>query len=382
MDRIYLDHAATTPVRPEVLETLCATLEEVSGNPSSQHAWGREARMRLEEARERLAAVIGANRREVYFTSGGTVSDNLAVLGRWRAARRHPGAGTAVAYSAVEHKAVIGAAEAAGREGAELVMLGVDGAGRVQPESLEEALAARPAVVSVMWGNNEVGTLQPVEALAARCREAGVVFHSDAVQALGKVPVRVDRVPVDMLTISAHKIGGPKGIGALYVRSGVEVEPLVYGGGQERGMHPGTENVAGAVAFALAAELAEREREAEAARLAALRDRLQQLLLERVPGLIVNGGEADRLPHILNVSLENADQEAMLVSLDLEGVAVSSGSACQSGTVEPSHVLTAMGRGSPTEASIRFSIGRTTTAEEIEAAAERFARVASRVRTS
>lgn len=382
MNPIYLDHAATTPVRPEVLDAMCEALAEVSGNPSSPHAWGREARMRLEEARERLAAVLGAARREVYFTSGGTVSDNLAVLGRWRAVRggSDTGAGGAVVYSAIEHRAVLGAAEAAGREGARLVVLGVDEQGRVPPESLEEALPANPAVVSVMWGNNEVGTLQPVEALASRCREAGVVFHTDAVQALGKVPVRVDRVPVDLLTVTAHKIGGPKGIGALYVRAGVEIEPLVHGGGQERGVHPGTENVAGAIAFALAAELADREREAEAARLAALRDRLQALLLDRVPDLVVNADGADRLPHILNVSLPDADQEAMLVSLDLEGVAVSSGSACQSGTVEPSHVLVAMGRGSPDDASIRFSLGRATTEAEIDAAAERFARVAPRVR--
>ncbi|HEX6940726.1 MAG TPA: cysteine desulfurase family protein [Longimicrobiales bacterium] len=379
MDRIYLDHAATTPVRAEVGEALCAALEEFPGNPSSQHAWGRAARMRLEEARERLASVLGAARQEVFFTSGGTMADNLAVLGRWRAVRRE-GRGGAVVYSAIEHKAVIGAAEAAGREGAERVVLAVDGEGRVEPASLDEALRAEPVVVSVMWGNNEVGVLQPVAEIAARCRDAGVVFHTDAVQALGKVPVRVDRIPVDLLTVTAHKIGGPKGIGALYVRQGVAVEPLVHGGGQERGLHPGTENVAGAVAFALAAELAERERGVEAARLAALRDRLQALLLERVDGLIVNAGGAPRLPHILNVSLPDTDQEALLIALDLEGVAVSSGSACQSGTIEPSHVLIAMGRGDPEEASIRFSVGRTTTVEMVEVAAERFANVVARVR--
>ncbi|HEX7117339.1 MAG TPA: cysteine desulfurase family protein [Longimicrobiales bacterium] len=384
MDPIYLDHAATTPVRPEVAAAMCQALEELPGNPSSQHAWGRTSRMRLEEARERLAAVLGAARREVYFTSGGTVADNLAVLGRWRAARRGvaAGAGGAVVYSAVEHKAVIGAAEAAAREGAERVVLAVDGDGRVQPESLDDAVPAEPVVLSVMWGNNEVGTLQPVAELAARCREAGIAFHTDAVQAFGKVPVRVDRVPVDLLTVTAHKIGGPKGIGALYVRDGVAVEPLVHGGGQERGLHPGTENVAGAIAFALAAELAEREREAEAARLAGLRDRLQAQLVERVDGLIVNAGGAARLPHILNVSLPEVDQEALLVSLDLEGVAASSGSACQSGTVEPSHVLVAMGRGSADEASIRLSVGRGTTAEMVDEAAERFVRVVERVRSA
>ncbi len=380
MNPIYLDHAATTPVRPEVLETFTSVLSEVSGNPSSQHRWGREARMRLEEARERLAAVLGAERREIVFTSGGTLADNLAVLGRWRAVRNAGEAGSVV-YSAIEHSAVLGAARQAGREGATLEVLAVDEEGRVLPEGLDEALRTPTAVVSVMWGNNEVGTLQPIAELAARCREAGVVFHTDAVQALGKVPVRVDDVACDLLTVTAHKLGGPKGIGALFVRSGVELEPLTYGGGQERSLHPGTENVAGAVAFAHAAELADRERATEAKRLSTLRDRLQARLLERVDGLIVNAGGADRLPHILNVSLTEVDQEALLVSLDLEGVAASSGSACQSGTVEPSHVLIAMGRGSPDEASIRLSLGWTTTEQEIDDAAERFASVVERVRS-
>ena len=380
MNPIYLDHAATTPVRPEVLETFTSVLSEVSGNPSSQHRWGREARMRLEEARERLAAVLGAERREIVFTSGGTLADNLAVLGRWRAVRNAGEAGSVV-YSAIEHSAVLGAARQAGREGATLEVLAVDEEGRVLPEGLDEALRTPTAVVSVMWGNNEVGTLQPIAELAARCREAGVVFHTDAVQALGKVPVRVDDVACDLLTVTAHKLGGPKGIGALFVRSGVELEPLTYGGGQERSLHPGTENVAGAVAFAHAAELADRERATEAKRLSTLRDRLQARLLERVDGLIVNAGGADRLPHILNVSLTEVDQEALLVSLDLEGVAASSGSACQSGTVEPSHVLIAMGRGSPDEASIRLSLGWTTTEQEIDDATERFASVVERVRS-
>lgn len=380
MNPIYLDHAATTPVRPEVLETFTSVLSEVSGNPSSQHRWGREARMRLEEARERLASVLGAERREIVFTSGGTVADNLAVLGRWRAAR-YAGEMGSVVYSAIEHSAVLGAARQAGREGATLEVLAVDEEGRVLPEGLDEALRTPTAVVSVMWGNNEVGTLQPIAELAARCREAGVVFHTDAVQALGKVPVRVDDVACDLLTITAHKLGGPKGIGALYVRSGVELEPLTYGGGQERSLHPGTENVAGAVAFAHAAELADRDRATEAKRLSTLRDRLQSRLLERIDGLVVNASGADRLPHILNVSLADVDQEALLVSLDLEGVAASSGSACQSGTVEPSHVLIAMGRGSPDEASIRLSLGWTTTEQEIDDATERFASVVERVRS-
>lgn len=390
MEPIYLDHAATTPLRPEAREAMVAVWETADGNPSSVHRWGREARARLEEARERLAAALGARRREVVFTAGGTVADNLAVLGRWRAAQRRGEAG-AVVCTAVEHKAVLGAVEEAAREGAPALILGVDTDGRLPLESLDEALAARPAVVSVMWGNNEVGTLQPVAEAAERCRAAGVVFHTDAVQAFGRERVRVDEVGCDLLSLSAHKIGGPKGSGALYVREGVELVPLAHGGGQERGLHPGTEDVAAAVGFAVAAELAERERESEAARLRSLRDGLEATLRERIPGLIVNGGGAPRLPHVLNVSVA-ADQEALLVSLDLEGLAVSSGSACQSGTVEPSHVLVAMGRsaggGVATpdraaerfEASIRFSLGRTTTARHVEEAAARFVRVVERVR--
>jgi cysteine desulfurase len=379
MQPIYLDHAATTPLRPEVREAMEPYLGERFGNPSSVHRWGREARVALEDARDRVAAALGASRREVVFTGGGTEADNLAVLGRWRAARRAGSPGPVVC-SAVEHKAVLGAVREAGREGAEVVYLAVDEEGRVLLDAVDEALAARPSVVSVMWGNNEVGTLQPVAEIGARCRSAGVVFHSDAVQAFGKVRVRVDEVAVDLLTISAHKVGGPKGIGALYVRSGVEVVPLTHGGGQEWGLRPGTENVAAAVGFAVAAELAVREQEAEAARLAALRDRLEQGLKERVPGLVVNGGGAPRLPHLLDVSVPDVDQEAILVALDLEGIAVSSGSACQSGTVEPSHVLVAMGRARENEASLRLSLGRTTTEEDVAQVIERFPASVARVR--
>lgn len=380
MEPIYLDHAATTPLRPEVREAMVPYLNGEFGNPSSIHRWGRSARAKLEEARERLAAVLGATRAEVVFTGGGTEADNLAVLGRWRAAAH---GGAAVVCSAVEHSGVFAAAQSASREGAALVLLGVDSAGRVDPAELDEALAADGvAVVSVMWGNNEVGTLQPVAEIAARCGAAGVPYHADAVQALGKVPVRVDEVPVDLVAVSAHKIGGPNGVGALYVREGVELSPLLHGGGQERAIRPGTQNVAGAVGFALAAELAERERDTEATRLAKLRDRLESGLRERVPGLIINGAPAPRLPHVLNVSLPDVDQEAILIALDLEGIAASSGSACHSGSVEPSRVLLAMGRAGDAaapEASVRFSLGRTTTGAEIERALEVVPAIAQRV---
>lgn len=387
---IYLDHAATTPLREEAAEARARVERSAFGNASSLHGWGRAARSALEEARERLAGVLGANRREIVFTGSGTEADNLAVLGRWRAVAMgtegNVGAGSSrhapgVVCSAVEHKAVLGAAAAAGENA---VRLPVDGEGRLELSILDAVLAGSepaPAIVSIMWGNNEVGTLQPVAAAAQRCRAAGVTFHSDAVQALGRVRVRVDEVPVDLLTVSAHKIGGPKGIGALYVREGVALEPLVHGGGQEHGLRAGTADVGAAVAFAVAAELAEAEREAESERLRALRDRLESSLRDGLPDLFVNGGGAERLPHILNVSVPGVDQEALLMALDMEGVGASSGSACQSGTLEMSHVLAAMGQDTAaTPASLRLSLGRTTTAEDIEAAAAIVREVVVRLR--
>lgn len=381
MNAIYLDHAATTAVRPEVLEAMRPLLTERFGNPSSVHSWGREARMLLENAREQVAGALGAQRREIVFTSGGTEADNLAVLGGARAAGC---AATRVIVSAIEHKAVLGAARQAAQEGAELVVLAVDENGVVDLAALEHGLARSGPVpetnvrtrgrgaerdwtvqCAVMWGNNEVGALQPVAAIAERCRSAGVPFHSDAVQAFGRVSVRVDQVACTTLAISGHKIGATKGVGALFVRTGTLPEALTHGGGQERGLRPGTENLAGIVALGLAAELATAEMQQESARLRTLRDRLQGELCACIPEITVNAGGTERLPHILNVSFRSVDQETLLVALDLEGIAVSSGSACQSGSVEPSHVLSAMGRSATQEASIRFSLGRSTTEREI-----------------
>ncbi len=368
-DDIYLDHAATTPVRPEVEEALRRRLG--TGNPSSVHGRGREARAVLEEARSRVASALGAERREVVFTSGGTEADNLAVLGRWRAA------GGPVVCSAVEHQAVLGPAKAVGRAGSPVLVLGVDGAGRVEEDALDEAIRATPSVVSVMWANNELGTLQPVAELGARCREAGVAFHSDAVQAVGRVPVRVDKTPVDLLSLSAHKLGGPKGVGVLYVRDGIVLEPLAWGGGQERGFRPGTENVAGAVGLAVAVELAVAEREVEALRLGGLRDRLESGLGAAIEGLRVNGG--DRVAHILNVTIPGVDREMLLPALDLEGIAASTGSACGSGASRASHVMVATGADGDGVA-LRLSLGRTTSAEEVDRALEVLPRVVDRLR--
>ncbi|MGD8278420.1 MAG: cysteine desulfurase family protein [Gemmatimonadota bacterium] len=377
MKPIYLDHAATTPLRPEVRDAMLPYLDGRFGNPSSAHHFGREARAALESARERTAKALGALPSEIVFTAAGTEADNLAVLGRWR----HQQSG-AVICSAVEHKAVLKAALRARAEGAELVVLGVDGEGRVDPAVLDDVLPAMPCIVSVLWGNNEVGTLQPVDELAERCVEAGVHFHTDAVQAYGKVRVRVDETPCALLALSAHKFGGPKGAGLLFVRAGVALEPLVLGGGQEHGLRPGTENVAMAVATATAVELASAEQPHEEVRLASLRDALEQSLLDRIPGAAVNAAGAARLPHVLNLTVPGVDQEALLVALDLQGIAVSVASACQSGAAEPSHVLRAMDRVVEDAASIRLSVGRTSTEAEIAEAAAAIPEIVGRVRTS
>ncbi|HEU0012400.1 MAG TPA: cysteine desulfurase family protein [Longimicrobium sp.] len=376
-DPVYLDYAATTPVRPEVVDAMLPVLRGHWGNPSSIHRFGRLARAALDDARARLAAVIGASAPEIVFTRAGTEADNLALLGRARVASG------GIAVSAVEHKAVLTTAKLIAKEGARLTLIPVDPAGRVRMDEVRRIVEEeRPAMVSVMWASNEIGVLQPVGEIAAICHDAGVTFHSDAVQALGKVPVRVDRVAADLVAFSAHKLGGPKGIGALFVRRGTQVAPLIHGGGQERGLRPGTEDVAGAVAFAVAAELADAEREQTMRRLVGLRDRLEAGLRERVPGLLVNGADADRLPTISNVSIPGADSEMLLAAMDLEGIAVSSGSACSSGAVEPSHVLTAMGLPPETAGpSVRFSLWRDSTDADVDRVLEVFPRVIERVRT-
>jgi cysteine desulfurase len=377
-NNVYLDHAASTRVRPEVLEVMLPFYGERFGNPSSAHSYGREARAALEEARERVAAALGAKRSEIIFTSGGTEADNIAVLGRARAVATAEQRAV-IACSAVEHKAVLSAVKAAAQDYATAIIVAVDGNGVIDMQALRQALLARPAVVAVMWVNNEVGALQPVREIATLCAAAGVCFHTDAIQAFGRVPVRLEE-GITSLAISGHKLGAPKGIGALYVRSGVSLKSTLHGGAQERGIRPGTENVAYAVGFSVAVELAGREQEAEAVRLGGLRDQLQHTLQKNIPDLIVNAGGASRAPHILNVSLKGVEQDALLVSLDLEGIAVSTASACQSGATEPSHVLVAMGRGADDEAALRMSLGRTTTAAEIEYVGRRLPAIVERIR--
>ncbi|MHB1862629.1 MAG: cysteine desulfurase family protein [Gemmatimonadaceae bacterium] len=378
-DPIYLDHSATTPVRPEVFDAMRPYYGARFGNPSSMHRWGREARAALDEARERTARCLGAHADEICFTSGGTESDNLAVLGAWRWARER--GKTAVVTTPVEHKAVLEAVHTAAHEGADERLLTMTSQGVVDRASFDAMVRDDVAVASVMWVNNEIGSIQPVPELAERARARGVVFHTDAVQAFGKVAIDAATVPFDILSISGHKIGAPKGCGALFIRRGTSIAPLFHGGSQDRGRRPGTENVAFAVGLATAAEIAVAERETEAARLGALRDRLQAMLVARVPGLVVHAAGAPRAPHILNVSVPGTDSESMLIALDLHGIACSGGSACQSGSNSPSYVLTAIGvEPALAAAAVRMSLGVLTDAAAVERVADEFPRLAAKAR--
>lgn len=375
---VYLDHAATTPVRQEVLEAMLPFFGPRFGNPSSVHKWGREARTALDEARERVAHSLGAHPDEICFTSGGTEGDNLAILGSWRAVRD---ARPAVVSTPIEHKAVLAAVHEVAREGGEERLVGVDHTGMIRREEYDAAVDERVALASVMWVNNEIGVVQDLAPLVERAKAAGALFHTDAVQAFGKVPVDARAVPFDSLTISGHKIGAPKGIGAMFIRRGTPLEPLMFGGSQDRGRRPGTENVAMAVGLARAAELAVAEREASWRALEEWRDALERALLARIPDAMVHGRGAPRAPHILNLSVPGTDSESLLMALDLQGVACSAGSACQSGSITPSHVLSALGvEPRLGAAAIRMSLGALTTDEGIARVAELFPALVEKAR--
>src|SRR5450432_2634706 len=378
---VYLDHSATTPVRAEVFAAMEPFYGPKFGNPSSMHRWGREARAALDEARERLAATLGAHSDEIVFTSGGTEADNLAILGSWRLLRDKNVGKRAVVTTPIEHKAILAAMHQAAHEGAEERILSVDGAGLVRSESFDALVREDVAICSIMWVNNEIGTIQPIAQFAERAKARGVIFHTDAVQAFGHIAVSAKTGPFDMLSLSGHKIGAPKGIGAIYIRRGTFVEPMQFGGSQNRGVRPGTENVAAAVALARAAELAVDELETEMPKIEKMRDHLQRELETRIPDAVVNGGGAPRAPHILNISVPGTDSESMLMALDMAGVACSSGSACQSGTVDPSHVLEALGV--PRElaiAAVRMSLGSLTTDACIERVVQLFPALISKAR--
>jgi cysteine desulfurase len=377
---IYLDHAATTPVRPEVLEAMLPFYGPRFGNPSSMHRWGRDARTALDEARERVAHCLGASTDEICFTSGGTEADNIAILGAWRS-RSHEGR-NAIVTTPIEHKAVLGAVHQAAREGADERLCAVSKVGVVERDSFASLLRNDTAIASAMWVNNEVGTIQPIAELAQLAKASGSLFHTDGVQAFGKVAIDAKAIPFDVLSVSGHKIGAPKGIGAVFIRRGTTIAPLFHGGEQDRGRRPGTENVAATIGFARAAELAVAEREEECARLERLRNRLEEAILARVPDAVIHGrGAPHRAPHVVNVSVPGTDSESMLMALDLRGIACSAGSACQSGSVNPSHVLEAMGV-APEIASgaIRMSLGSLTTEASIDRVAEVYPALVAKAR--
>lgn len=366
MSRIYLDHNATTPVDPRVLDAMWTCYTEDWGNPSSIHWAGRAPSGRIDTAREAVADLIGAAPRDLFFTSGGTEADNTAligVLGSARARGRH------LVTSAVEHKAILDVAKAMERlAGWEVTRIGVDRDGRTDPEELRAALREDTALVSVMLANNELGTINPIAELAAITHERGAWFHTDAVNALGKIPIDVETLGVDLMSISGHKIHAPKGVGALWVRKKVPLEPYVRGGGQEKGRRCGTYNTAGIVGFGRAAEIAAgRLRDGTPERVGQLRDRLESGIRAEVDGVERNGADPGSLRNTLNLSFDAVDGEALVLNLDLRGIAVSTGSACTSGSLEPSHVLVALGK-EPRwlEAAIRFSIGVETTAADVE----------------
>lgn len=377
---IYLDHAATTPVRAEVLEAMLPFYGPRFGNPSSVHRWGREARTALDEARERVARCLGASPDEICFTSGGTESDNLAILGAWRAHRDH--GRNAIVTTPIEHKAVLASVHQAAREGADERFCQMTASGVVDMATFDSVLGNDTSIATVMWVNNEIGTVQPIERIAQATKARGALFHTDAVQAFGKITIDAKAIPFDVLSVSGHKIGAPKGVGAMFIRRGIVVEPLLHGGSQDRGRRPGTENVAYAVGFAHAAELAVAEREAECERLERLRIRLENAILAAIPDAMIHGRDAaSRAPHILSVSVPGTDSESMLMALDLRGIGCSAGSACQSGSITPSHVLSALGvEPDLASSAIRMSIGSLTTDACIDRVAEVFPALVNKAR--
>ena len=363
--RIYLDHNATTPPSEAVIQRMTATLRDEFGNPSSVHHFGQRAKAIIDEARSAVAGLIGADPGDVVFTGGGTEGDNLAIRGIAEAleptGRKH------LIASAIEHEAVLNTLKALARRGWKTTLLPVDETGIVSPDTLRSAMTDETALVSVMHANNEIGTVQPIPELAAIARERRALFHTDAVQTAGKIPLDVKTLGVDLLSISAHKFYGPKGVGAMWIRRGVRLQPPLTGGKQERSRRAGTENVAGIAGMGVAAREAIAKMDAEAARLAALRDRLEDGILRSVTGTALNGVRSPRVPNTTNISFDRTEAESLLIALDLDGVAVSTGSACSSGTLEPSHVLKAMGfPPHRTQNSLRFSLGAANTEAEID----------------
>ena len=367
MNRVYLDYNATTPVEPEVLDAMLPYFAGEFGNASSIHTFGQRARAAVEIAREQVAALISARPQEIFFTSGGTESDNHAIFGITGSFANGQKSRPHVITSFVEHEAVLNACQALEKQGVDVTYLHVDQDGLIDLEDLRGAVRKETALITIMHANNELGTIQPLEEIGRIAKQADVYFHTDAVQSAGKIPIDVNQFQLDLLSLSGHKIYASKGIGALYVRGGTRLKQLLYGGHHQRGMRPGTENVAGIVGFGKASEIARQSLGNNAKRLSALRDQLEHGLLHRVPHSRVNAARAPRTPNTANVVFPGVEGEALLIALDLKGLACSTGAACSSGAVEPSHVLTAIGL--PAEearASLRFSLGRHTTQADID----------------
>jgi cysteine desulfurase len=377
--RIYLDYNATAPPLPEVVATVSRVMATTFGNASSVHTFGQQAKAELDTARASVARLIGAEPSEIVFTSGGTESDNLAIRGAAEAlepaGRRH------IITTGIEHEAVLNPGRALAPRGWDTTVLSVDQTGIVAPDALREALRPDTAVVSVMHANNEIGTLQPIDVLAPLARAAGALFHTDAVQSAGRIPVNVRHLGVDLLSLSAHKFGGPKGTGALWIRRGVRLVAHMTGGRQERGRRAGTENVPALAGLGAAAAVAAGTVVTAGAAMARLRDRLEAGILARVPGTVVNGDTTRRVPNTSSISFDGIEAEALLIALDLEGVAISTGSACSSGSLEPSHVLRAMGvPHTRARNSLRFSLGPSTTSDDVDVVLEIVPRLVSRLR--
>ncbi len=381
MQRHYFDHNATTPVDPVVVDAMLPALRDVFGNASSVHGFGQQARDMVEKARRQVAAMLGCSPKEVVFTSGGTESDNLAIFGAIRASRK---SNPHIITTTIEHPAVLESCARLEQEGAEIDYLPVSSDGVVSPDDVRRALRPETALISVMTANNEIGTLQPIAEIGAIAREAEVAFHTDGVQAAGKIATNVDDLGVDLFALTAHKFYGPKGAGALYVRKGAKLDKIQFGGGHERGRRAGTESVPGIAGLGAAAELAQRSLAEESARLSALRDRLEENVRGRISHCWINAENSPRTPNTTNIGFEGIEGEPLVIALDLKGFAVSSGAACSSGKVEPSHVLTAIGLPAEKARScLRFSLGRTTTSEQVDqlcgalvAAVERLRRLA------
>jgi len=379
MKRIYLDHAATTPTYPEVVEAMLPYFTDAFGNPSSPYSLGQEAKAAAEEARDKIAHLIGAQSEEIIFTSGGTEADNFAIKG---IAYANEHKGNHIITTSIEHNAVLEPCKFLKSQGFKVTYLPVDKSGLVDPQEIKKAITHKTILVSVMHANNEVGTIEPIVEIAEIAKEKEICFHTDAVQTVGHIPLNVDELEVDLLSMSAHKLYGPKGIGALYIRKGTRITPFMHGGGQERGRRASTENVPAIVGFGTAAEIAQREIDREVKGLVSLRDKLIQGLFERIVQIHLNGHPWQRLPNNVNVSIEFIEGESILISLDLEGIVASTGSACSSNALEPSHVLLALGlTGELTRGSVRFSLGRETTEEEVDRVLEVLPRIVTRLRS-